>query len=43
MPTNEEIVYINCLHKGCECKRMFLLPESEELPEYVCIKHRRLY
>ena len=43
MVSSDEIVYVNCIHKGCECKRMFLQPESAELPDYVCIKHRRLF
>lgn len=43
MSNKEELVFVNCIHEGCKSKRMFMKPAKEELPEYVCIKHRRLY
>ena len=33
---------MNCIHEGCKSRRMFLKHGKESLPEYVCIKHRRL-
>lgn len=43
MNPEEELVSLNCVHSGCECKRIFLRQHGAALPEYVCIKHRRLY
>lgn len=43
MATKEELVFVNCIHEGCKSQRMFLKHPKEALPEYVCMKHRRLY
>lgn len=43
MVTQKSVVFVNCVHHGCSCQRMFLLRDGEELPHYACIKHRRLY
>ena len=43
MSNKEELVFVNCIHEGCKSERMFLKHPKEQLPEYVCTKHRRLY
>lgn len=43
MVAKKSVVFVNCVHHGCSCQRMFLLQDEEDLPQYACIKHRRLY
>lgn len=43
MSNSDELVYMECIHKGCTCKRQFLKRRGAEMPQYVCLRHRRLY
>lgn len=43
MSNSDELVYLECIHKGCTYKRQFLKRRGVELPQYVCLRHRRLY